>query len=68
MGEERIPQKLLYTRIHGKRPVGRPRRRWEDAVDEDAREILKVRSWRRMAADRGEWGEKLKEARAQQGL
>ena len=46
---------LLYTRIHAKRPVGRPRRRWEDAVDKDAREILKVRSWR-MAADRGEWG------------
>ena len=48
--------------------MGRPRRRWEDAVDEDATEILKVRSWRRMAADRGEWGKKLKEARAQQGL
>ena len=36
--------------------MGRRRRRWEDVVDEDAREILKVRSWRRMAADRGEWG------------
>ena len=34
MGENRIPRKLLYTRIHGKRPMGRPRRGWEDAVDE----------------------------------
>ena len=37
--------------------MGRPRRRWEDAVDENAKEILKVRSWRRMATYRREWGE-----------
>ena len=69
MGEDRIPRKLLNTIIHGKRSVGRPRRRWEDVVDEDVKEIglLKVRSWRRMATDRREWGEKLKDARDQQG-
>ena len=41
----------------------RPRRRCEDAVDEDAKEILKVHTWRRIATDRRERGEKLKEAK-----
>jgi len=31
----------------GRKPVGRPRRRWLDAVDRDAKRILKFRNWRR---------------------
>lgn len=58
MGEVRIPRKVLNTRFHRKKPVRRPRKRWGDAVDEDEKkEILQVRFWRRMADERREWGE-----------
>jgi hypothetical protein len=43
----RIPKKLKEGRILGGRPVGRPRRRWIDAVCQDAREQLGVKRWRR---------------------
>jgi hypothetical protein len=34
--------------IHrGRRPVGRPSQRWLDAVDRDAKRMLKCRNWRR---------------------
>lgn len=29
--------------------------RWEDAVTEDARNIMGIRGWRRAAVDRTEW-------------
>ena len=34
---ERVPKKALEEYIEGRRPVGRPRGRWLDAVDRDAR-------------------------------
>jgi hypothetical protein len=34
---ERVPRKALEVYIEGRRPVGRPRGRWLDAVDRDAR-------------------------------
>jgi hypothetical protein len=41
MEDERIPKKVLT------RPVGKPRTRWEDAVQIDAIQFLGVRGWRR---------------------
>lgn len=32
MGEDRLPRKMEEMRIEGRRPRGRPRRRWKDAV------------------------------------
>jgi hypothetical protein len=38
------------------RPLGRPRRRWEDNTRMDRREIrLKVVDWIRLAQDRDQW-------------
>jgi hypothetical protein len=34
---ERVPKKALEGYIEGRSPVGRPRGRWLDAVDMDAR-------------------------------
>jgi hypothetical protein len=36
MEEKRIPKKVLNGKFHNKRPVGRPRTRWEDSVQRDA--------------------------------
>jgi len=37
IGEERVVYRILVGRSEGKRPVGRPRHRWEDNVQMDPR-------------------------------
>ena len=32
MTEERIPKKILHTKLEGKQPRGRPRTRWIDKI------------------------------------
>jgi hypothetical protein len=39
MGEERKVYKVLVGKPERKRPVGRPRRRWEEGIRMDLREI-----------------------------
>jgi hypothetical protein len=39
MGEERNVYRVLFGKPEGKRPLGRPRRRWEDGIRMDFREI-----------------------------
>jgi hypothetical protein len=39
MGEERKVYKVLVGKPEGKRPLGKPRRRWEDEIRMDLREI-----------------------------
>jgi hypothetical protein len=39
MGEERKVYRVLVERPKGKRPLGRPRCRWEDVIRMDLREI-----------------------------
>jgi hypothetical protein len=38
MGEERKVYKVLVGKPEGKRPLGRPRRRWEDGIRMNLRE------------------------------
>jgi hypothetical protein len=53
MGEERKVYKVLVGKPEGKRPSGRPRRRWEDGIRMDLREIgLWCVDWIRLAQDR----------------
>jgi hypothetical protein len=39
MGEVRSAYNILVGRPEGRRPLGRPRRRWEDNIKMDLREI-----------------------------
>jgi hypothetical protein len=39
MGEERKLYKVLVDKPEGKRPLARSRRRWEDGIRKDLREI-----------------------------
>jgi hypothetical protein len=55
MGEERKVYKVLVGKPEGKRPLGRPRRRWEDGIRMDLREIgLGSVEWIQLAHDRGQ--------------
>jgi hypothetical protein len=50
MGVERKVYKVLVGKPEGKRPPGRPRRRWENGIRMDLREIgLMVVDWIRLA-------------------
>jgi hypothetical protein len=57
VGEEKNVYKVLVGKPEGKRPLGRPRRRWEDGIRMDLREIvLGGMDWIRLAQDRYRWG------------
>jgi hypothetical protein len=56
MGEERKVYKVLVGKPEGKRPLGRPRRRWEDGIRMDLRETsLGGVDWIRLSQDRDLW-------------
>jgi hypothetical protein len=52
-GEERKVYKVLAGKPEGKRPLGKPRRRWEDGIRMDLREPgLEDVEWVQLAQDR----------------
>jgi hypothetical protein len=57
MGEKRIAYRILVGKPEGKRPLGRPRRRWwVDNIKMDLREIgWDGVDWIYMAQDRNQW-------------
>jgi hypothetical protein len=56
MGEGRNVYRVLVGKAKGKRPLGRPRRRWEDGIKMDLREIgWRGVEWIHLAQDRDRW-------------
>jgi hypothetical protein len=56
MGEVRGAYNNLVGRPEGRRPLGRPRRRWEDNIEMDRREIgFGDVDWIHWAQDRDRW-------------
>jgi hypothetical protein len=56
MGEGRGVYRALVGRPEGKRPLGRPRRRWGDDIKMDLREIgIEGANWIQLARDRVQW-------------
>ncbi|KAJ4447285.1 hypothetical protein ANN_09289, partial [Periplaneta americana] len=56
MGESRNAYRVLVGRPEGKRPLGRPRRRWEDNIKMHLREVgYDDRDWINLAQDRDRW-------------
>jgi hypothetical protein len=56
MGRKRNAYRLLVGEPEGKRPLGRPRRRWTDNIKMDLLEIgLSVVDWICLAQDRYWW-------------
>jgi hypothetical protein len=55
-GEKRNAYRLLVGNPEGKRPLGRPRRRWVDNIKIDLGEIERcVVDWIGLAKDRDRW-------------
>ena len=56
MGQGRRVYRVLVGKPEGKRPLGRPRRRWEDNIKTDLQEVGGSRGdWMELAQDRDSW-------------
>jgi len=55
MGEGRGVHRVLAGKHEGKRPLGRPRHRWEDNIKMDLREVGGGGDWMELAQDRDSW-------------
>jgi hypothetical protein len=56
MGEVRGEHNILVGKPEGRRPLGRPRSRWEDNIKMDLREIgFWDVDWVLLTQDRGRW-------------
>jgi hypothetical protein len=52
MGEKRGVFRVLVGKPDGKRPLGRPRRRWDDNIKMDLQEVGGGMDWIKLAQDR----------------
>ena len=56
MGEDRGVHKVLVGKPEEKRPLGRPRRRWEDNIKMDLQEVEGgLGDWMELAQDKDRW-------------
>jgi hypothetical protein len=55
MGEKRGAYRILVGRPEGRRPLGRPRHRWEDNIKVDIQDVGWDMDWIELAQDRDRW-------------
>jgi hypothetical protein len=56
MGDRRGVLRVLLGKLERKRPLGRPRRRWEDNIKMDLQELgCWCMDWIELAQDRDRW-------------
>jgi hypothetical protein len=53
--EKRVAYRILVGRREGRRPLGRPRRRWEDNIKRDLEEVGWGMDWIEQAQLRDRW-------------
>jgi hypothetical protein len=67
MEEVRMPKKIFSQELEGSRRIGRPRKRWKEEVERNL-QVLEVRRWRELVADRKKWKDIVRQAKAHSGL
>ena len=67
MEENGMPKKIFTQELEGTRRRGRPRKRWKEEVERDL-QILGVRRWRELVADRRKWKDNGRQAKAHSEL
>jgi len=67
MEEDRKPKKIFTQELEGTRRSGRPRKRWKEEVERDL-QVLGVRRWRELVADRKKWKDIARQAKPHSGL
>ena len=60
--EDNIVQKIKRWKPMSKRPIGRPKTRWEDDVLEDIKSI-NISNWKKVAQNRDSWKKVVEQAR-----
>jgi len=61
--EDRMPKKIFTEELEGTRRRGRPRKGWKEEVERDL-QVLGVRIWRELVADRKKWKDIVQQAKA----
>ena len=67
MEEDRMPKKIFTQELEEKRRRRRPRKRWKEEVERDL-QVLGLRRWRELVADRKKWKDIVRQAKAHNGL
>jgi len=67
MEENSMPKKIFTQELEGMRRRGRPRKRWKEEVERDL-QLLGVRRWTELVADRKKWKDIVRQAKAHRGL
>jgi hypothetical protein len=67
MESQSIPRMVMAGQMFGKLPVGKPKKRWMDAV-KDSYQTLNWRNLEVKAQDRDAWRSRIKKAKAGFGL
>jgi hypothetical protein len=67
MEDGRMPKKIFTQELEGTRRRGRPRKGWKEEAERDL-QVLRVRRWRELVADRKKWEDIFRQAKAHSGL
>jgi len=67
MEEDRVPKKIFTQELEGARRRGRPRKRWKEVVERDL-QVLVMRKWRGLVADRKKWKDIVRQDKTHSGL
>jgi len=62
-----MPKKIYIQELEGTRKRERPRKRWKEEVERDL-QVLGVRRWSELVADRKKWKDIVRQAKAHSGL
>ena len=67
MEDDTMPKKISTQELEGTRKRGRPRKRWKEEVERDL-QVLEVRRWRELVAERKKWKDIVRQAKAHSRL